>query len=64
MRPGHSGGALFNQDGEIVGINTMIQGPEVSFAVPIDVVKEFLKNTIEADYAQPLEATSENVTVI
>lgn len=64
MRPGHSGGALFNQDGEIVGINTMIQGPEVSFAVPIDVVKEFLKNTIETDYPQPVEATSENITVI
>lgn len=46
MRPGHSGGALFNQDGQIVGINTMIQGPEVSFAVPVNVVKQFLMNTI------------------
>lgn len=64
MRPGHSGGALFNQDGEVVGINTMIQGPEVSFAVPIDVVKQFLKNTIEADYPQPVKATSENITIV
>lgn len=46
MRPGHSGGPLFNSDGEIVGINTMIRGPEVSFAVPVNVVKTFLKNTI------------------
>jgi len=46
MRPGHSGGPLFNQAGQIVGINTMIQGPEVSFAVPINVVKQFLKTTI------------------
>lgn len=46
MRPGHSGGALFNSIGELVGINTMIQGPEVSFAVPVDEVKAFLKETI------------------
>ena len=65
MRPGHSGGALFNQDGEVVGINTMIQGPEVSFAVPIDVVKQFLKNTIEADYPpKPVEKSIETITTI
>jgi serine protease Do len=46
MRPGHSGGPLFNHDGEIVGINTMIRGPEVSFAIPVDAVKRFLKETI------------------
>ncbi|MEO1288196.1 MAG: trypsin-like peptidase domain-containing protein [Chloroflexota bacterium] len=62
MRPGHSGGPLFNQAGEIVGINTMIQGPQVSFAVPVDIVKQFLANTI-GDYesqipSQPLPDTS------
>jgi serine protease Do len=46
MRPGHSGGPLFNQAGEIVGINTMIRGPEVSFAVPVDEVKSFLSESI------------------
>jgi serine protease Do len=46
MRPGHSGGPLFNESGEIVGINTMIRGPEVSFAVPVDEVKNFLKDRI------------------
>jgi serine protease Do len=46
MRPGHSGGPLFNQAGEIVGINTMIRGPEVSFAVPVDEVKLFLSEKI------------------
>jgi serine protease Do len=46
MRPGHSGGPLFNSAGEIVGVNTMIMGPEVSFAVPVDEVKAFLKEAI------------------
>jgi serine protease Do len=46
MRPGHSGGPLFNHTGEIVGINTLIRGPEVSFAIPVDAVKNFLKETI------------------
>jgi serine protease Do len=46
MRPGHSGGPLFNEAGEIVGINTMIRGPEVSFAVPVDEVKSFLNERI------------------
>lgn len=43
MRPGHSGGPLFDAEGRLVGINTMIQGPVVSFAVPVDVVKRFLQ---------------------
>jgi serine protease Do len=46
MRPGHSGGPLFNSAGEIVGVNTMIMGPEISFAVPVDEVKAFLKQAI------------------
>ena len=46
MRPGHSGGPLFNYAGEIVGVNTMIRGPEVSFAIPVDTVKSFLKESI------------------
>lgn len=46
LRPGHSGGPLLNVEGEIIGINTMITGPEVGFAVPVHVVKHFLKNTI------------------
>lgn len=48
MRPGHSGGPLFNSEGELMGINTMIRGPEVSFAVPVDVVKLFLKEAFSA----------------
>jgi serine protease Do len=43
MRPGHSGGPVFNSAGEIVGVNTMILGPEISFAVPVDEVKTFVQ---------------------
>jgi serine protease Do len=46
MRPGHSGGPLFNSRGQLVGINTMIRGPEVSFAVPVDVVKTFMQEAL------------------
>lgn len=52
MRPGHSGGALFNSFGHLIGINTMIRGPEVSFAVPVDTVKAFVEEAL-ATAAQP-----------
>jgi serine protease Do len=43
LRPGHSGGPLLNSKGELIGINTMITGPDVGFAIPIDTVKAFLR---------------------
>ena len=46
MRPGHSGGPLVDSDGRVVGINTMITGPDVGFAIPVQTVKDFLKETI------------------
>lgn len=46
LRPGHSGGALLNVNGELIGVNTMITGPEVGFAIPSQVVKTFLKQHI------------------
>jgi len=50
LRPGHSGGPLVNVAGEMIGINTMISGPEVGFAVPTHTVKAFLKqNSIVAE---------------
>ncbi len=46
LRPGHSGGPLVGADGALIGINTMIAGPEVGFAIPIHRVKAFLKETL------------------
>ncbi len=46
MRPGHSGGPLVDAAGRLVGINTMITGPDVGFAIPVQVVKAFLKEQV------------------
>lgn len=43
MRPGHSGGPLVDVAGRLVGINTMIAGPDAGYAIPLHVVKRFLK---------------------
>lgn len=48
MRPGHSGGPVVDSTGKLVGINTMITGPDVGFAIPVHVVKTFLKDAIGA----------------
>ncbi|HSG16939.1 MAG TPA: trypsin-like peptidase domain-containing protein [Anaerolineae bacterium] len=46
LRPGHSGGPMVDGAGRLVGINTMISGPEVGLAVPIHSVKRFLKQRL------------------
>lgn len=46
MRPGHSGGPVVDANGRLVGINTMITGPDVGFAIPVHTVKRFLKETL------------------
>ena len=48
LRPGHSGGPLVDVNGKIIGINTLITGPEVGFAVPVETVKTFLKDNLGA----------------
>ena len=48
LRPGHSGGPMMDVQGRLVGINTMINGPEVAMAVPVDVVKDFLQEALRS----------------
>jgi len=46
-RPGYSGGPLVNVEGQMVGINTLMTGPEVGAAVPVHIVKAFLRELRE-----------------
>ena len=46
LRPGHSGGPLVDAEGRLVGICTMMAGPDVGMAVPVHVVKGFLKREL------------------
>ena len=41
---GNSGGPLVDLDGNVVGVNTLTAAPGISFAIPSDVVCEFVKN--------------------
>ena len=50
INPGSSGGPLLNKNGEIIGINQAIFNPDnnisnigIGFAIPINLVKEYLK---------------------
>jgi serine protease Do len=43
LRPGHSGGPLVDVSGKLVGMNTIMTGPDVGMAVAVDVVSEFLR---------------------
>lgn len=46
LRPGHSGGPLVDARGRLIGINTMMNGPEVGLAVPVHEAKRFLRQTL------------------
>jgi len=52
INPGNSGGALVNMQGEVVGINTAILGPEggsvgIGFAIPSSMVENVVKQLIQ-----------------
>jgi serine protease Do len=47
VNPGNSGGPLFNDRGEVVGVVTWkiaIVGEGLGFAIPVNAVKDFLRN--------------------
>jgi serine protease Do len=48
LRPGYSGGPLVDAQGRLVGINTIMAGPDVGLAVPVHVVKAFLRRSLSA----------------
>jgi serine protease Do len=49
LRPGDSGGPMVNAAGELVGVNTVMAGPDVGLAIPVDVVKRFMKQALQAE---------------
>ena len=46
LRPGFSGGPLFDAGGRLVGINTVMTGPAIGAAVPVDAAKRFLAEVL------------------
>jgi serine protease Do len=46
LRPGHSGGPLIDHGGRLVGINTMMAGPDVGLAVPVEDAKGYLHQAL------------------
>jgi len=58
LRPGHSGGPMVDSQARLVGINTMMNGPDVGVAIPVHVVQQFLQGI-----AQPAYHTTADQTV-
>ena len=46
ISPGNSGGPLLNSSGQVIGVNVAVsmQGENIGFAIPINVIKESLTN--------------------
>ncbi len=54
LRPGHSGGPLVDVHGRLVGVNTMMAGPDVGMAVPVNEVKAFLREKLGRNGSIPI----------
>ncbi|MCS6872110.1 MAG: S1C family serine protease [Anaerolineae bacterium] len=64
LRPGHSGGMLLDAAGKLIGINTLITGPDVGFAIPVHVVKRFLKAQLGVTEAPSRTARPDSVVIL
>ena len=49
LRPGHSGGPMLDSCGRLVGINTLMTGPNVGAAIPLHVAVTFLKSLLRRE---------------
>ena len=52
LRPGNSGGPVLDARGRVVGISTVMAGPDMGMAVPSHVVAAFLAERVERARAQ------------
>jgi serine protease Do len=52
VRPGNSGGPLVDVRGRLIGINTMMTGPNVGVAVPVHAIKNFLREALGTPRAE------------
>lgn len=46
LRPGNSGGPLVDAAGRVIGVNTIMTGPAAGGAVPVHVVRQFLREKL------------------
>ncbi len=46
LRPGYSGGPMIDAYGRMVGVNSMMTGPDVGVAVPVSTAKAFLQEAM------------------
>jgi serine protease Do len=46
LRPGNSGGPLVDAEGKLLGLNTMMTGPDFGMAVPTHLVKRFMREAL------------------